>query len=196
MRKNTWAARFGAVLFAICATLVLPISAFAADGEVGNVGDSDSVSGLYLSGGHVTMDIEYTHDCPTGISDCWYEVRFAHKCPEPWCLDVHYQSWRRVNSVGTAQADCINDDGEYWEAWIRMGFTTVGTKTVQYWGESERYLSASGSIQYKNIAEAEFNVTDQHGTKTSILIETATAQTDVTNGTIVSTSGGQLIDEC
>jgi len=39
-------------------------------------------------------------------------------------------------------------------------------------------------------------VTDRTGTKTTILIETATAKTDVTDGTIVSTSGGKLIDEC
>lgn len=183
-------------LLALFAVLLMPTAAFAYDGEVGNIGDTDSVTNLYLSGGHVTMDIEYTHDCPTGISDCWYEVRFAHKCPEPWCIDVKYQSWRRVNFLGTAQADCINDDGEYWEAWIRMGFTSVGTKTVSYYGETERYLQGSGSYGYKNIAEAEWNVTDQYGTRTQILIETATAQTDVTNGTIVSTSGGQLIDEC
>jgi hypothetical protein len=182
-------------LLALLTILLLPASALATDGEVGNVGDTDSVTNLYLSGGHVTMDIEYTHDCPVGISDCWYEVRFAHKCPEFWC-SVSYQSYRRVNAVGTVQADCINDDGEYWEAWIRLGFTTVGTKTVQYWGENELYLSAGGTFTYKPYAEAEFNVTNSSGTKTSILIETATATTDVTVGTIISTSGGQLIDEC
>jgi len=130
---------------ALFSLLILPASANADDGEIGNLGDTDSVSGLYLSGGHVTMDIEYTHDCPTGISSCLYEVQFAHKCPESWCIDVKYQSWRKVNSVGTAQADCINDDGEYWEAWIRMGFTATGTKTVSYYGESELHLKANGS---------------------------------------------------
>jgi hypothetical protein len=77
-----------------------------------------------------------------------------------------------------------------------MGFTATVTKTVTYYGATERYLKANGSFAYKNIAEAEFNVTDQTGTKTSMIIETATARTDVTDGTIVSTSGGQLIDEC
>jgi hypothetical protein len=184
------------VLLAIVATLLAPSAVFAADGEVGDIGDTDSITDVYLSSSRPTVKADYVKDCPTGISACVIEVQFRYKCPEVWCLNWTYQGWKGLGAGGVAQADCIGNDDNYWEVSYRVKWNAPTTKTVEYYGELEAFLTAGASIGHKIIAEALFNVTNNAGLKTSTKVETDTGTSAYSTPTTVATSGGRTLRTC
>lgn len=97
------AARMGFVVMALAMALVVPAGVFAADGEIGNMGDPDSITDVTLLDGHAVIDVEYIHDCAGvvggPIKDCWIEVQFVSRCPEFYCTWAA-QPFRRVQGSG------------------------------------------------------------------------------------------------
>ena len=186
-----------APILALLLLLTLPAGALAVDGEIGDLGNRNSITELYVAAdGRPITHIVYTHDCPAGISVCWIETQFRYKCPEFWCFTVNSQPWRYLPANGFALGDCIGNDDNYWEVWYRIGYAATGTKTVTYSGEVEFYLNAKGSFTYKNIAEAELNVTDKTGTRGTVTLETVTAGSDAMDPVLVTTSGGRTFRTC
>jgi hypothetical protein len=186
-----------APILALLALLTLPAGVLAVDGEIGDLGNRNSITELYVTAdGRPITHIVYPHDCPAGISVCWIETQFRYKCPEFWCFTVNSQPWKFLPANGFALGDCIGNDDNYWEVWYRIGYAATGTKTVTYSGEVEFYLNAKGSFTYKNIAEAELNVTDKTGTRGSVTLETVTAGSDVMDPVLVTTSGGRTFHTC
>jgi hypothetical protein len=182
---------------ALLALLTLPAGVLAVDGEIGDLGNRNSITELYVTAdGRPITHIVYPHDCPAGISVCWIETQFRYKCPEFWCFTVNSQPWRYLPANGFALGDCIGNDDNYWEVWYRIGYAATGTKTVTYSGEVEFYLNATGSFTYKNIAEAELNVTDKTGTRGSVTLETVTSRSDVMDPVLITTSGGRTFHTC
>jgi hypothetical protein len=186
-----------APILALLALLTSPAGVLAVDGEIGDLGNSNSITELYVTAdGRPITHIVYPHDCPTGISVCWIETQFRYKCPEWWCFTVNSQPWRYLPANGFALGDCIGNDDNYWEVWYRIGYAATGTKTVTYSGEVEFYLNAKGSFTYKNIAEAELNVTDKTGTRGTVTLETVTSRSDAMDPVLITTSGGRTFHTC
>jgi opacity protein-like surface antigen len=177
--------------------LAAPAGAAAFDGEVGDAGDTTSVTDVFISGQRATVDTQYLRDCPTYINDCWIELRFASRCPEIWC-GWNYQSWRRVNASGTAQADCTgsSNNDNLWAVQYRVGFASNATKTVWFYGENEGYWNLGGSFVYRLIAEVMFNYTNQTGTKYGTYISSVTSTFAYSPSVEVATSGGSVLITC
>ena len=185
------------MLLTLLTSLTLPAGVLAVDGEIGDLGNTNSITELYVTAdGRPITHINYPHDCPAGISFCWIETQFRYKCPEFWCFTVNSQPWRYLPATGIALGDCIGNDDNYWEVWYRIGYAATGTKTVTYSGEMEWYLNAKGSFSFRNIAEAELSVTDKTGTRGSVTLETVTARSDVMDPVLITTSGGRIFHTC
>jgi hypothetical protein len=196
--------RFARRIVALCAAVLVALSsapAVFADGEIGDMGDTNSITDLYVSGSRVTAKVDNIKDCPAGLS-CQIEVRFLYKCPEVWCLDWTSQGWRvlpsPVNGVSTIQANCNGgqDIDNYWAFEYRVKWWAPTTKTVEWWGELEYLLNLSGNAVYRLIAEAAFNVTGGAGWRQGTKIETTTATADYSPAVQVATSAGRVFHTC
>ena len=165
------------------------------------MGDTDSITDLYVSSSRTTARIDYPHDCPTGLN-CQIEVRFAYKCPEFWCLDWTYQSWRAlpapVSGVSTVQANCNGgqDVDNYWKMEYRVKWWASTVKTTELWAENEFYVNLSGGGTYRLIAEGAFNVTNNAGLRYGLKIQTTTAVQDYGPAVEVATSKGLVYHTC
>jgi hypothetical protein len=96
------------------------------------------------------------------------------------------------------QANCTgsgNSDNE-WKMQYRTKWWANTTKTVEWWGENENVLTLGGSIVYRLIAEAMFNVTNSTGLRYGTRIETVTSTQDYGPEVEVATSGGQIFVTC
>lgn len=189
--------KFTPALVLVAFLLATPSAALGFDGEVGDAGDTTSITDVFVSGSRATVDAQYVRDCPGLISDCWIEVRFHHKCPEVWC-GWNAQSWRRLNSSGVAQADCTgaSNDDNLWRVEYRLGWIASSTKTVEFWGENEGYVNLSGTFVYRVIAEVLFNVTNSTGTRYGTKITTATGTSAYSSPVEMATSGGLVLVTC
>jgi hypothetical protein len=188
----------GAIFLALALAVVAPASAFAADGEIGDMGDTDSITDVFVSGGRPAVNVDYLRDCPAaGITDCWIEVQFVSKCPEIWCGWVA-GPWRRIPASGAARGDCLGSGNEenQWYVNYRAGFLASAKKTVQWKGEVELALSLSGSYVYRLIAEAMMNVTGGVGFSGGTTIETVTVTSDYSPAVQAASSGGRQIITC
>jgi hypothetical protein len=191
------------------ATFVLALSVapatFADDGEIGDNGDTDSITDIFVQNyngnDRVTVKIDYPHDCPPGLS-CQIEVQFEHKCPEAWCFGYGAQSYRTLplptNGVSTIRADCMPDGDEdnYWQMSYRVRWWAPQVYKVQLWGELEGYTNVNGSFLYKRIPETGFNVTLNGGLKAGAMLDETTASSKVSNWFLISTSGGVVLHSC
>jgi len=188
----------------VASTLMLALApAVFADGEIGDVGDTDSIGNIYdASTNHATLKVDYVHDCPAGVSGCDIQVRFRYKCPEFWCLDWSYQSWKSVGApvsgIGTVAADCTGagNDDNYWEAEYRIRWWATATVTETLTGEMEAYITASGSIAYRLIGEASATAGIGGMVKGSVTIETVTATSRTWTTGVVATSQGTVLNTC
>ena len=191
-------ARLGFVLFTLALAMIIPSGVFAADGEIGDMGDTNSISDVFVSGGRAAVNVDYLRDCAGGgITDCWIEVQFQARCPEFWC-GWESQAWKRIPASGHALANCMgsgNEDNE-WAVSYRTAYVASGVKTVQWKGELEAYVNASGGISYRTIAEAQFNVSSQVGFSGGVTVETVTAISDYGPTVQVATSGGRDLVTC
>jgi hypothetical protein len=171
--------------------------------EIGDVGDTDSIGDVYRAGdGHATLAVDYVHDCPPRVAGCDIRVRFRYKCPEIWCGDWTYQGWKSVgapvNGVGRVAADCTGGGNEdnYWEAEYQVRWWANGTITEKLSGEYETYITASGSIGYRLVAEAAATVGSTAGVQGSIQITTQTATAATWSTGTVATSRGVVLHTC
>ena len=188
---------------ALVLVFALAPTAFAADGEIGNMGDQNSVGNIFVNAqGRAAVNIEYPHDCPPQLG-CSIDVMFEHKCPEIWCLGYGNQGWRPIplpNAQGISKvvADCMPDGDEdnYWQIQYRVRWWASQVKTVELWGEYESGLNFNGSIGYKLIAEAGFNVTNGGGFRGGFKIQTNTAIQEDSDPVLVTTSGGVVLHTC
>jgi hypothetical protein len=200
MRKIISTARWSVLfLTLVLGALALPMSAFAADGEITNMADSDSVHDPYVGGdGRPTMSIEYLRDCAAGgITDCWVEVQWVSKCPEIWCGWV-YGAWQRIPASGLAKGPCLgsgNEDNQ-WAVNYRTAYVASGTKTVQWKGENEWTLLTSGSFAWRMLTEAMFNVSASAGYSGGVVTETVTAISDYGPIVQAASTGGVQIHTC
>ena len=189
--------RAASVLALLIAT-ILPTAAFAADGEIGDMGNTNSISDVWISGGRPAVNIDYLRDCPAGgVTDCWIEVQFVSKCPEIWC-GWSAQPWRRIPASGAAVGDCLgsgNEDNQ-WYVNYRTAYVASGKKTVYWKGESELWLTLGGGFAYKTIAEAMFNATGGVGYAGGTTVETVTAISDYGPVVQIASSGGRILTTC
>lgn len=171
---------------------------FAADGEIGDMGDTNSITDVFVSGGRAAVNIDYLRDCPAGgITDCYIEVQFVSRCPEIWCGWVS-QNFQRIPASGAPRANCMgsgNEDNE-WYVNYRTAYIASAVKTARWKGEVEGMFSASGGFVYKIIAEALFNVTANVGFSGGTTVETVTALTDWGPTVQVATSAGLDLVTC
>jgi hypothetical protein len=192
--------RAGALIAAFLIALSSAPAVFA-DGEIGDMGDTDSITNLTLSGDQVMARVDYPKDCPTGLS-CQIEVQFQYKCPEIYCTTYSGQTWKAlpapVNGVSTVKSICNggNDTDNYWRLVYRVKFWASTTKTVEWWGEGEYVVTASGSGVYRTIAEGAFNVTGNAGLRAGTKIETVTKSVDYSPEVEVATSVGRRLVTC
>jgi hypothetical protein len=174
-------------------------TAFADDGEIGDMGDSNSITDVYVSGdGRPAVAVDYLHDCPAaGISDCWIEVRWVSKCPEFWCgWETH--PWKRLPPNGIAKGDCYgtgNEDNQ-WYVEYKTAYVAPATITAKWKGEFEWVLDIYGAFGYRMIAEALLNVTAGVGFSGGQTVETVTAKTDYGPIVQVASSGGRILHTC
>lgn len=198
--RNT--ARMGFVVAALAVALIAPTGVFADDGEIGDLGDTDSITDLYVSGSRITGRIDYLKDCPGGLTGCEIQVKFRYKCPEAWCVNWSEQSWRTipapVSGVSTVQGDCNGgqDTENRWEMVYRVRWWATSTKTVTWKGEAEYGTQTSGSVGWRLIAEGAFNHTNGFGISGYTSIETVTATADYSPEVVASTSGGVVLTTC
>ena len=195
--------RIAAILTTLTLALALAPSAFAADGEIGNMGDTNSIGNIVVnSNSRATVNIEYPHDCPPNLG-CAIEVNFEYKCPEFWCTGWGSQGWKTLpapngNGVSAVSANCNGgqDIDNSWQMKYRVHWWATQVKTVELWGEYEAYVQLNGSIGYRMIAEAGFNVTNGGGFRGGTRIETTTAVADFGPEVYVATSGGLVLHTC
>ena len=196
-------ARRAITLVAVFLVALASAPAALADGEVGDVGDTDSITDLYVQtvSGYrrITARIDNVKDCPTGLS-CSIEYRFLSKCPEFYC-GWTAQSWRAVpaptSGVSTVRASCLGSGNEqnYWAMEYRVHWWAGSVKTVELWGEIETLLTSRGTVG-RLIAEAMFNVTNNAGLRYGTKIETASATEDYSSAKEVATSYGTVFVGC
>lgn len=191
-------------LMALSAALLVALSsapAALADGEIGDMGDTDSITDLYVAGTRVAAKIDYPHDCPQGLS-CQIEVQFQYKCPEIWCTKWTEQGWVGLpapsGGVSLVKADCNGGDNvdNYWKMEYRVKWWASVTKTVEWWAEGEFFANISGATVFKKIIEGAFNVSDKAGLRYGEKVETVTAKTEWSDGTTVATSAGRVFHTC
>jgi len=192
------AGRVVATLMSLAILLVSAPVASADDGEMGDMGDTDSITDVFVSNGRPAVNVDYLRDCPAaGITDCWIETRFVSKCPEFWC-GWEYQGFTRLPASGAARGDCLgsgNEDNQ-WFVEYRTAYVSPAVITVKWKGENELTLDVSGNFVYRLIAEALLNVTANSGYKLGVTVETVTAKTDYGPIVRVASSGGQIIHTC
>ena len=193
------AARMGFVVMALVTALVIPGAVSANDGEIGDMGDTDSITDVFVSGGLPAANIDYLRDCPaTGlIIDCWIEVRFVSRCPEAWC-GWSAQPWERIPGSGAARGNCMgsgNEDNE-WYVEYRTGYASTQSTTNRWKGEVELVYDITGGATYKLIAEALFNVNAGAGFSGGTTVETVTARTDYSPQVRASSSRGRDLRTC
>lgn len=191
-------ARVGLVVLALALALVVPSGAFATDGEIGDMGNTNSITDVFVSVGRAAVNVDYLRDCPAGgITDCWIEVQFVSRCPEVFCGWVS-QNFVRIPATGAARANCMgsgNEDNE-WYINYRTAYTGSAVKTVQWKGEVEGVWDIGGGFVYRLIAEAMFNVTGNVGFSGGTTVETVTAQTDYGPIVQAATSAGADLVTC
>lgn len=51
-------ARVGLVVLALALALIVPSGAFAADGEIGDMGDTSSITDVFVSGGRAAVNVD------------------------------------------------------------------------------------------------------------------------------------------
>lgn len=198
MHSPIKAVRTSVVLVTLAVGLMIPSAAFAADGEIGDMGDTDSITDVYISNGRPAIQVDYLRDCPNaGVTDCWIETRFVSKCPE-WYCGWEYQAWRRLPSSGAARGDCLGSGNEenQWFVEYRTTYVSPATITVRWKGENELTLNVGGSFVYRLIAEAMLNVSANSGYQSGITVETVTANHDYGPVVQVASSGGRILWTC
>jgi hypothetical protein len=199
MQRHTLG-RGAALLAALLITLGGAPAVFA-DGEIGDVGDTDSITDLQLASSHVRAKIDYVHDCPTGMN-CAIEVNFQYKCPEAWCLGWSSQGWKTipapVSGVSTATALCNGGDNvdNYWQMQYRVHWWASTKTTTTLSGEVEAFVGTNGTIGYRLIAEAGYNESLKAGMKAGTIIETVSATSDYSPVQTIATSGGKIYHTC
>lgn len=195
-------ARSTLVFAALASSLLMP-AAVLADGEIGDIGDTNSITDLFIgSNTRVGARIDYVHDCPAGSSACSIQVRFLYKCPEFWCSTWTYQTWRAIplpsGGVSTVYADCNGgqDIDNYWQMEYRLTWTAPTTTTMTITGEGELMEQLSGTVTTKVIAEAAGKVGATGIVKGSYTVQTNTGTHAETNAVVVATSGGSVFHTC
>jgi hypothetical protein len=193
--------RAGALVAAFLIVLSSAPAVFA-DGEIGDVGDTDSIGNINDVDNHATLLVDYVHDCPAGVSGCDIQVRFANKCPEPWCDYFTYQGWKSVgapvNGVGKVSADCTGsgNNENLWIAEYRIRWWATSTIKVTLTGETESYINLSAGTSYRTIAEAAIKAGASGATKGSTTISTVTASNQTWTTGAVATSRGVVLNTC
>jgi hypothetical protein len=193
------ASRVGVALFMVAGMIAaLPMSAFAADGEMGDMGDTDSITDVYVSNGRPAIIVDYLRDCPAGgVTDCWIEVQFVSKCPEFYCgWEAH--PWRRIPASGVALGDCLGSGNEenQWYVNYRTAYVSSAKITASWKGENELELNTSGGFVYRLIAEAMYNATAKVGFAGGVTVETVTAVSDYGPVVQAASSGGRVLWTC
>jgi len=202
MRRLNRLARSSAVMAVLVCALAFPAAVSAhSPGEVGDLGDTQSISDVTVRDGRASFYIDYPHLCPTGITACWVDYQFQYKCPEAWCGGFTSQGWRRLTGSGDNKvvwADCNGwpNEDNHWQIVYRIGWSAPTTKKVTISGEYEGVLDFTGSVGFRIIAEAIFNWTNNAGVKGTYTIETTTATADYSPSYVVATSGGRVLHTC
>lgn len=200
--KSTYAVRAVAAALMVVLAFASAPATLAVDGEIGDLGDTDSITDLTVVGDRITGKIDYVKDCPTYITGCEIQVNFVYKCPEIWCGGFTSQGWRTipppVNGVSTIQGNCNGggDIDNYWEMQYRVRWWAATTKTVTWKGENEFYVNSSGVAGYRLIAEGAFNVTNSTGVSGYTTIETVTSTADYSPAVTAATSKGVVFRTC
>jgi len=191
-------ARLGFLALALITMLATPAGVFADDGEIGDMGDTDSITDVFDSGLYPAVNIDYLRDCAAGgVTDCWVEVQFVSRCPEFWC-GWDAQSWKRIPASGAARGNCLgagNEDNE-WYVNYRVAYTASTTITVRWKGEVELVYTISGGGVYRMLVEAMFNVTGNLGYRYGYTVETVTAKSDYGPVVQAATSLGRDLHTC
>lgn len=199
-------ARFRPQIAAILTSLVIALtvapSAFASDGEIGDMGDTNSIGNVIVgTNGRAQVKIDYPHDCPP-LVQCAIEIQFESKCPEFWCFGYGGQGWRAlaapVNGVSTMSANCMGGDNldNYWQMKYRIHWWAAQAQTVELWGEVEGYADVDGVFKYKLIPEAAFNVGANAGFRGGTKTQTNTAVVQYGPEVVIATSGGLVLHTC
>ena len=190
-------ARMTGVLMTLVIALTAAPSAFASDGEIGNMGDTNSIGNIVVAGNHVQVAIEYPHDCPPNVQ-CRIEVMFEYKCPEFYC-GWGNQGWKAlpapVNGISTVSADCMNwpDEDNQWRLKYKVHWWANAAQTVELWGEMEAYIDIDGQLKYRMIAEAGFNVGARAGFRGGTKIQTNTAVDQFGPEVYIASTGGTVV---
>ncbi len=196
MRRRTF--RMGFIVGAMALALIAPSAVFA-DGEIGDMGDTDSITDVFVSGGRPAVNIDYVKDCPNNpaITDCWIEVQFVSRCPESWC-GWSGQPYFRIPASGAARGKCLgsgNEDNE-WYINYRTGYTSTVVTTNRWKGEVELVWDITGGFVYRLIAEALFNVNAGVGYSGGTTVETVTTRQDYSPPVRAASSGGRDLVTC
>jgi hypothetical protein len=69
------------------------------------MGDTDSITDVFVSAGRAAVNIDYIKDCPAGITDCWIEIQFVSRCPEVWCSWTGQRWKKKVAARGSRRLD-------------------------------------------------------------------------------------------
>ena len=186
-------------LIVVAGFLATPASVLAHDpstqnGEVISDGANEVGNVFIDSSGRVRVNFDNRNDCPAYISSCWVEVRFLSKCDEFWCYSYDPRSdWIRVPYGQDYSAFCGGADWQLWKVEMRIGWLAQTTKTVGYFGEYENVVEIGGSIVYRLLARFLFNYTNSNGYQHGYSMETTTAVSDHSQGTVVATSGNSWL---
>lgn len=194
--------RVAAMLTAVVLALAVAPAAFAADGEIGDMGDTNSIGNIVVGPtGQAQVKIDYPKDCPP-LVQCRIEVMFEHKCPEFWCPDWGNQGWKAlpapVNGVSTVTANCMpsGDEENQWRMKYQVHWWAGAVQTVELWGELEAYIDIDGQLKYRTIAEAGFNVGANAGFRGGTKIQTNTAIDQEGPEVYIASSGGKVLTTC
>jgi len=163
-------------------------------GEVGDYGDTNSISDVFIKDDRPTMCIDRTGLCVLGVATCTIKIQWHYQCGWPWCTS--WQIFPAKTVLGKyVQADCGDRDGK-WRADYIVSYSGNGGSLMEFYGELEAYLNSGGSVSYKLIAELFYNASLKAGTKTGTKVTSSGATSYTYDQGEIASTGGRNINTC
>lgn len=184
-----------AVVACIALAGLSPGGTRASDGEI--IGQGSNVFGEIFTVKHSTNPDTYrlkasfahVHDCTAGLSNCIVEVRWHSTCMVVGCWWDPRTPWMAVPDGQDFATYCPGGGPlQQWRLEVRLKWLASAVKTVAFYGQNEQVIEIGGSITYRRVAKAVVNYTNGTGVAFGYHMETTTATTDWSVGTIASSS--------
>ncbi len=163
-------------------------------GEVGDYGDQNSISDVFIKDDRPTICVDRAGLCVLGVSSCTIKIQWNYKCGWPWCTS--WEAFTPKTVLGKyVQADCGDRDGQ-WRADYMVSYSGNQGSLIEFWGELEAYLNTGGSVSYKVIAELYYNATLKAGTRAGTKVASSGASAFTYDQGQIASTGGRNINTC